>query len=227
MTGNKKGRFVRGWAAVIALCGALAAVIVFSVIPRSQEIFHGEYQDMSGLITEGKPLPEGAFGRIPVRLIAGAYVRQTGYDIGARSYYLAILPDMTYLTIRTGEKESIKRLNELSILNNSDADLWHALATATGTYEFTGKIQKLPSSVKGYCDEIVEKWGIAPEKMRYAYLDADAAPPRNLAPLVPPALLALLIAAAVTVTIKREANQQAETPVSTDRQTNTQTEAVK
>lgn len=227
MTENKKAWFAWGWAAVAALSAALAAVIVFSVIPRSQEIFYGEYQDMSGLIEEGGQLPEGAFGRIPVRLIIGAYGRQTGYKNGARSYYLAILPDMSYLTIRADEKESIKRLNELSALYGSKPNIWHSLARVTETYEFAGKIQKLPSSFMDYYEKTMQEMGVAPAKMRYVFLDTDAAPPRNLAPLVFPALLAVLIAAGAAVLIKSKADQRTETPGSTDQPTNTQTEAVK
>ena len=194
---------------------ALIAVLVMGFRANSSRYTRNiDYKDLDPLMGTGQTLPEGEFGKLTVRWVLGSYAEEKDnigfwgipFKSGEYQYYLAIAPDLSLITIRTGDRAEIAQLESLAdqfASVSSEKDL-----NAIPGYQAKGKIGKLrDKEVKDLYEEAWDDIGFGPGSgvtRSDLMIDTGALPDGNvLLYIVLPIVGLVILATSAAVLIRR------------------------
>ncbi len=191
---------------VIAAVALIAVLVLHFTSQSGRDTRNAGYTDMDPLLEKGEPLPEKEFGKLTVRWILGSYASEEG----GYEYYLAIAPDLSLITIRTGDKEEIAQLEALADQYGNAGS--QEQVDAIPGYEARGRIEKIQEEeLKQYYEETLDEIGfdaISGLKKSDLLIDSSAIPDRNVFLSVVLPVIGLAVLAVLAAVLRKHKKQQ-------------------
>ena len=205
---------------LVIAAAALIAVLVLNFTSHSGRYTKNiEYTDMDPLLEKGETLPEKEFGKLTVRWILGSYASEDKnisvlgipFKSGEYQYYLAIAPDLSLITIRTGDKEEIAQLEALA--DQFGSARTQQQADAIPGYEARGRIEKIQEKeLKQYYEETLDEIGFNARsgmKKSDLLIDSAAIPDGNVFLYIVLPIVGLVVLAIIAVALVKHRKQAA------------------